>query len=232
MHKASSINIKFDTMKVVIAGASGSGKTTLAKALAEHYGWHFKENSAGLIMGNINKAVLEATHGYSGDWGQRKVINYSHGFPEFGRNFQQFIFEARKRLIEYPGNAIYDRSSLDPIVFYLNQVVHNDMQDDSEHFIHQCITGLRKVDLILRIPLQNPERCIEDNNSRVANYWFQRKIDTLFDLAIQLVLEENQRNPYLLDNHMIRIAHSPTWDWQERFNWAVGKIDQLVAGIL
>lgn len=219
-------------MKVVIAGASGSGKTTLAKALAKHFNWYFQENSAGLIISSGDKQRLKDHFMYDGNWGQRKVINASHVEPDFGRHFQRYIFNARMELLyaHADKNCVFDRSTLDPIVFYLNQVVHNDLQDASEHFIHTCIKGLKDIDLILRIPLQNPNKEIENNGSRVHNWYFQRKVDRLFDEAIELVVKENQEFPYLLDNKMLRIARCPTWDWDDRFQWAVSEIHHLTMG--
>lgn len=217
-------------MKVVLAGPSGSGKTTLAKALAAHFEWGFIENSAGLIMLPEDKKNLKDWYGYAGNWGQRKVINESHIKPEFGRNFQWAIINARKHIINTPDNHIFDRSALDPIVFYLNQVVHNDEQEISEHFIHSCIAGLKEVDLILRIPLQNPNKVIENNGSRVNNWYFQRKIDALYDEALRLVQIENQISPYILDGKVLRVEKCPCWEWTKRFQWATNAISHLVYG--
>lgn len=220
-------------MKVVLAGASGSGKTTLAKALAEHFGWYFTENSAGLIMTRKHKTDLKEMFGYEGGWGQRKVINQSHADPSFGRAFQGSVLSARYLLMANNADkdCIFDRSTLDPIVFYLNQVVHNDEeQDDSQHFIHRCISGLREVDMILKIPLQNPECKIEDNGSRVANWYFQKKIDMLFDVAMNLVISENNKHKYLMGPKKIMIAAAPAWDWQTRLDWGIQMINKLKSG--
>lgn len=211
-------------MKVVIAGASGSGKTTLAKALAANFGWGFIENSAGKIIGTPDKLELSNKYSYEGNWGQRKVINQSHIMPQFGRDFQEAVLQARMYLREQPGNYIYDRSSLDPIVFYLNQVVHNDTQYISEMFIKECVRGLRGIDLILRLPLQNPDEKIEDNNSRVANWFFQKKIDDLFDTALEMVLKYREE----LQGKEIHVDRCPAWDWETRLSWARYCINHFV----
>lgn len=215
-------------MKVVLAGASGSGKTTLAKALAENFKWNFTENSAGLIMGKEHKRILSERFGYGGDWGQKKVINHSHKVPEFGRAFQEYILAARYGLMQQEENAVYDRSSLDPIVFYLNQIVHNDQQEDSGHFIRKCVAGLRNVDLILRIPLQNPHDEIENNESRVNNWYFQKKVDLMFDLAMDMMVKENNAYPELLGKKRLIIKVCPTWDWDQRLAWGINSIARLV----
>lgn len=215
-------------MKVVIAGASGSGKTTLAKALAESLGWKFQENSAGLIISPKDKEEMHIHWGYTGNWGQQRVINSSSQWVGFGKYFQESVLRARKLLIESSGRAVYDRSALDPIVFWLNQVVHNVSQEETEGFIHQCVSGLREVDLILRLPLQNPDKGIEDNGSRVNNWYFQRKVDSLFDLAIDLVLEVSLEHPEILGDHVIHICRCPSWDWVERLHWAKHMIESKV----
>lgn len=216
-------------MKVAIAGASGSGKTTLAKALAAHFGWKFTENSAGLIIRPEDKEYLKDRYGYSGNWGQRTVINNSHKTPEFGRDFQRAILKARYLLKDEPGNHVYDRSSIDPMVFFLNQIVHNETQAETEAFMESCIAGLSGIDLVLRLPLQNPSMIIEDNNSRVANWFFQYKIDHLFDASIELICNPGgvisasrfRKSP-------ITFERCPKWDWTARLEWAVACVNRIL----
>lgn len=213
-------------MKVVIAGASGSGKTTLAKALAAHFGWTFQENSAGMIIDPADKQFLKDEYGYSGDMGQRSVINKSHREPAFGRDFQTAILNARCLLRSQPGNMVYDRSSIDPLVFYLNQVVHNDIQEQSDKFLRACAGGIIGIDLVLRLPLQNPHKVIEDNNSRVANWFFQKKIDDLFDTSIQLICHTLQKRHPIMEP--ITFERCPTWDWHDRLEWAVACVNRIL----
>lgn len=207
-------------MIVTLAGASGSGKTTLAKALAEHFNWEFRENSAGLIMDNHHKEYMKEHFFYHGGEGQARVINRSHANPEFGLYFQQSIVQARKMLMSNTvganKNAVYDRGPLDPIVFYLNQMVHNFNEEMAESFFQSCIPGLRYVDLIIRVPLQNPDCKIEDNGSRVANWFFQQKIDTLYDSAIKIVASMSNLNPLIFEKKPIKVSRTTTWDWDKR----------------
>lgn len=215
--------------KVVLAGASGSGKTTLAKGLAEHYGWVFEENSAGLIISDDDKHLLKTIHGYGGNWGQQKVINKSHEDMNFGTRFQNSVLNARYVLMHkyQDEDCIFDRSSLDPIVFWLNQVSHNSTQEETEQFIQRCVAGMRDVDMVLRIPLQNPEQRIENNGSRVPNWYFQKKVDGLFDTACELVTLENQKSKYLLGGKVIRFTRCPGWDWNLRLSWAIQMVNRL-----
>jgi hypothetical protein len=130
-------------------------------------------------------------------------------------------------LIKEGKKAVLDRSPLDPIVFYLNQVVHNEPQDESAWFIEKCISQLRKVDMIIRVPLQNPNREIEDNGSRVTNYWFQRKIDGLFDQALNIVSSESAANSDLLGTHKICVHRVPCWNWDDRLKDSIGAISKF-----
>lgn len=218
-------------MIVCLAGPSGSGKTTLAKALALHFGWDFRENSAGLIISRDHKEHLNKEYNYQGDWGQVKVINESHKNPEFGLYFQQSIMAARKAILisqQSTGkSAVYDRGPLDPIVFYLNQVVHNLSESYAENIITEATGLLRYVDLIIRVPLQNPSMEIEDNGSRVANWYFQAKIDMMYDLAINLVQQAAKTNPLIFTKHPTHVMRTTTWDWEVRLKECIQKIESL-----
>lgn len=222
---------KMKTFKVVLAGASGSGKTTLAKAIAEHFGWLFRENSAGLIIMDDDKDLLKHLYKYNGNWGQQKVINESHKTPDFGLRFQNYVLNGRYALMhKYENNdCIFDRSFLDPMVFMMNQVAHNITQDDTENFMLKCTRGMKDIDLVLRIPLQNPEMEIEHNGSRVDNWFFQYKIDYLFDAAINLVTKLNDKHPFLLGGKKIRISKCPCWDWDMRLDWAIQMVKKMIA---
>ena len=216
-------------MIVCLAGPSGSGKTTLAKALAEHFNWKFKENSAGLIISNTHKDYMAAQFGYNGDLGQAEVINKSHKDPLFGLYFQQTIVEARIKLLHdtlaMGKNAIYDRGPLDPIVFYLNQVVNNFDEKTADRFFESCMPGLRNVDLIIRVPLQNPNCEIENNGSRIANWYFQMKIDLLYDQAIHIASWMVKKNHLLFENKPIRVTRTSTWDWGKRLTECIKMIE-------
>jgi len=218
-------------MIVTLAGASGSGKTTLAKALAEHFGWVFKENSAGLIIADGHKEYMKKTWGYDGNWGQARVINFSHHNPDFGGYFQWSIIAARRKLmldtLASGKNAIYDRGPLDPIVFWMNQIAHNLPQEESQKVIEGSMQGMRCVDLIIRVPLQNPNQYIENNGSRVPNWFFQKKIDILYDLAIHEVGLMQLQNPLFFEKKPIHILRTSTWDWDVRLNECIKKIESI-----
>lgn len=218
-------------MIVTLAGPSGSGKTTLAKALAEHFDWEFRENSAGLIMDKHHKEYMKEHFKYEGGEGQRNVINRSHSDPAFGLYFQQSIVQARKMLLSNTVgrsvNAVYDRGPLDPIVFYLNQCVHNFDEATAESFFNSCIPGLRYVNLIIRVPLQNPALEIENNHARVANWWFQQKIDKLYDLSLSIVGHMAKVNPLIFEKQPISVFRTSTWDWKKRLEECIASIEKV-----
>lgn len=203
-------------MKVVLAGASGSGKTTLAKAIGEALNLSFNENSAGLIISAQDKEYMKRQFGYEGNAGQRGVINKSHTNPQFGLYFQHAILEARKKLFSAKDNMVLDRSPLDPIVFYLNQLVHNFSQQETDFFVEMCLDAIieARITHIIYTPLQNPKREIEDNDSRVANYYFQKKIDMLFGYVLELL----KRRCIQMHVECPKIHQTPCWDWDKRLS--------------
>lgn len=219
-------------MKIVMAGPSGSGKTTLARQIAIQLGMEFIENSAGLIMLPEDKEKLWHRYRYKGEWGQVGVINKSHEQPTFGLEFQKAILRARTKLLIKHRHVVLDRSPIDALVFYLNQCVHNYTQEETDAFIEDVAFQLFSsgVTHIVRIPLQNPKREIENDNSRCHNWYFQQKVDTLFDLAINLVkgclhgdfLSLMQSVP----NQDIPVYQVETWDWNARVSGVMGFINK------
>lgn len=216
-------------MKVVLAGASGAGKTTLAKALAEHFSIPFVENSAGLILSQAAKDSLQFKWGYDGNWGQRKVINESHRNPEFGYDFQQWILKSRTELIGGYENGVFDRSPLDAMVFYMNQVVHNFSDISAKDFLNSCIYNFAKAGIthVIYVPLQNPGNTIENNGSRCDNFYFQSKVDLLFDWVVNKQFFKGMQsinfvNPEKGNEDLtIKLHTVKTWDWQERKEAAI-----------
>ena len=213
-------------MKVVMLGASGAGKTTLAKKIAEKTGLKYIENSAGLILTGKAKERLQREYGYEGNLGQRGVINKSHLSVSFAVDFQDWVLKSRTELLQSNEDVIIDRSPLDPTVFWLNQVVHNTAQDLTEGFLKLCFDSMFEsgVTHLIRVPLLNPEYTIEDNNSRVANWWFQKKIDLLCDFVIQQFNDYKNRSivssvdprPF-----QVRVHQVITWDLNQRVNQAL-----------
>jgi thymidylate kinase len=221
-------------MKIVCAGPSGSGKTTLAKAIAKELNLKFIENSAGLVMLPEDKESLKNRYMYTGAHGQKGVINQSHLNPSFGFDFQYSILRARTKLLAENDNIVLDRSPLDPIVFYLNQVAHNQTQFLSESFIESAAQIFLNSGIthLIRIPLLNPERTIEDDNSRVPNWYFQKKVDYLFDLAIELVGVYFEKNLNLEGTihgkglSLPKVHRVNTWDWERRFQTALAFVSR------
>lgn len=207
-------------MKIVMAGPSGSGKTTLAKALAKETGLPFIENSASMVMLPEDRQYLMEAHCYTPK-GQINVINSSHRSPSFGVDFQEAILRARRQVLTSHTDCILDRSPIDALVFYLNQCVHNQTTEHTESFIKAVVHTLIEggVTHIIRIPLLNPERHIEDDDSRCSNWYFQMKVDSLFDLALDLC-------QLYADDHALVLKYKPivrqisTWNWETRFKEA------------
>jgi len=207
-------------------GSSGAGKTTLAKAIAEKLGLQYVENSAGLILTKEAKNTLKQRYDYFGDAGQVGVINKSAAEPQFGVDFQEWILTSRSEILEMNQNIILDRSPLDPVVFWLNQVVHNTTQGETTEFITRCFRAMVEsgVTHVIRVPLQNPNEEIENNGSRCHNWYFQKKIDLLFDLVLDWFNGwKNSDQVFMVNNEkpMIRTHYVNTWDWENRLKQAL-----------
>jgi GTPase SAR1 family protein len=214
-------------MKIVMAGPSGSGKTTLSKALAAHYGLEFTENSAGMVMLPEDKRDLKERWGYAGEAGQVGVINLSAEHPLFGFQFQEAILRARHHLFTKSNTGVFDRSPMDPMVFFMNQCVHNFSDQVTKNFLDKCADVFFQSGIthVIRIPNLNP-REVEHDGSRCSNKFFQKKIDKLFDWAIDYLLEHHLRMPYNAKSEPIQFYKVDTWDWQLRLGRTVDFISK------
>lgn len=174
-------------MKVVLLGASGAGKTTLAKIIAEKTGLNYISNSAGGIMPHAYKSLLHREYGFEGGQGQLAVLQYSHDNPHFGMLFQRGVLEGRKAILQKPEPMILDRSPLDPFVFFLNQLSHAFGDEVAEDLRNVCMETLHyHCDAFIKVDLVVPDKEItkEEGAGRIANWYFQKKIDKLFNVAI------------------------------------------------
>lgn len=213
-------------LKVVLLGASGAGKTTLAKILSEKLSIEYVSNSAGGIMPRAYKDLLSFNYGWEGGKGQLAVIEKSHEIPAFGMTFQNGVLDGRKKILQTTGSVILDRSPLDPLAFFYNQLSHSfedyiawDFRDKCCRVLHDNCTHMIKVDLI------NPERKIplEEGAGRLANWFFQKKMDKLFNVATHDYWDWCQENgvkpiPYIKINF---------WDLDNRVNESLGFLNTI-----
>lgn len=170
-------------MRIALAGPSGSGKTTLAKALSSHLRIPFMSNSAGDILLPKDKEYLEKNYGYK-SIGHQNVIQLGHREPNFAYEFQRLVKERRAQMYGRNSNFICDRSFVDCAAYYVDQVSVYQNTATTKAFLDSCELHMKAlVDCLIWVRVANPED-IEDNGSRVANLYYQRKMDKVFELAV------------------------------------------------
>jgi len=218
-------------MKIVLAGSSGAGKSTLARWISENYDLPYKENSAGMIMLPSDKENLRIRYGYNGDLGQEGVLKLCQKDPGFGLAFQLAVLKAREALAERE-KFIYDRSALDPAVFFLHQVGENWNEETNVQVLHECAKVLSRYDLIIYLPLISIDREFhniqierEANGGRFAHKFFQWKIDQLFLSTYKLLVHMNIMYGWHLP--MPPLSEIRFWNWHIRTSQAAGLIERL-----
>ena len=204
-------------MKICLSGPSGSGKTTLARYIHESLPElglprvDFISNSASDLISAEKKKALEEIYGYIPS-GHKNVIRQGHINPDFGKEFQLAILNQRIKLYEDPNlSFIADRCPIDNLAYYLDQVVmYEDNPAATEEFIITCMKALAKADIIFLVKVCHTE--VEDNGSRVANIFYQRKVDRVFQLALDLIVAyANKFGIGLPPIHTVSV-----WDWDKR----------------
>lgn len=169
-------------MKIAFAGPSGTGKTTLANFISETFDIPFIKGSAGLILTEEDKKFLHDLGGYS-QKGHKEVIQLS-GDPIFGWNFEALVLQRRTELIMGNSEFITDRSPIDNLTYFMLQASWGVSEDDIGKIISHAQKTLMELTHIIYIPLNNPDGVIEDNDSRIPNFYFQRMVDKLFQHTI------------------------------------------------
>jgi deoxyadenosine/deoxycytidine kinase len=171
--------------RVILCGPSGSGKTTLAKYIADVFKIPFIPGSASLIMTPEDQEELKNKYGYE-PTGQKNVINLSGANPNFGYDFQEKLLHNRfEKLFNIVEGFVTDRSPVDNVTYFLNQVVHNVRDEDAEKFI-QIATKYYEMTFthLIYVKCVNPDK-IENNGSRVDNKYFQKKVDAIFEHVLK-----------------------------------------------
>lgn len=182
-------------MKVAFTGSSGSGKTTLVKFVEDTFGLQHLSGSSGHMVPRTEteKEVLESHGG-----GHKAVIKYGAMNPQWGITNQLVLAEARKRLILENDNFVTDRSPVDNLVYMIAQQAWTGEIGDNQliRFKHDCLATWKELTHVIYVKALIP---IEDNNSRVSNFHWQRSIDAQFDYWIQnfFLKRQGSRGPKL-----------------------------------
>lgn len=194
---------------ITLTGPSGTGKSTLARHIHLSENTPYFEGSAGLTISDSDKLFLKANYGWKGD-GHKGVISLGVRKPFFGRDFQIALLRARfAKFDNTDGEFITDRAIADNIAYFWAQVLPFVPQKDAENFLGEAleILNLTTTHLIF-IETTNPkDQGIEDNNSRIANWYYQKHTSSTF----KHVLEE-----YIIPNFKGKYLHIDFWDLEQR----------------
>lgn len=195
--------------KICLTGPSGSGKTTLARIITQFLPQvKFLPGSADLIIDDGTRRFLESRFGYKPK-GHAYVRALSASNPDFGLEFQRILLYNRARAIRNNLDFVTDRSPVDNFTYYLDQVAHSQSRETTEEFLGQAISAFNELTHLIYVKSVNPEGWVEDNGSRIANIWYQRKIDALFDYNL---------NHWFLNGHNddVKVLTLDMWDLDVR----------------
>lgn len=194
-------------MKIAFCGPSGSGKTTLAQFIADEFKLQYLRGSAGYILPDEDKEVLTKL-GYEFT-GHHEVIQKCSN-PDFAYNFENMVRHRRKELILSNDNFITDRSPVDNMVYFLTQTSYHMTDFNVVGFKQECQAALNGLTHLIYIRCVNESRQIENNNSRIPNFHYQRMIDAVFTHALSEYFVES-----FLPNG-VKFLSLDVWDLEKR----------------
>lgn len=172
-------------MKVAFSGTSGSGKTTLVKFVAERLNIPHISGSAGDLYTKQDRDFLRSSYLYETGKGHADVIIASAVDSGFGAANQRIILQRRIQLIGDNPKFVTDRSPADNLVYFLNQVgFHKEIKDkDCRVFLDFVQQAWQMLDYVIYVKAVQPNG-VEDNGSRVSNWYYQQSIDAQFEFWI------------------------------------------------
>jgi len=185
-------------MKVAFTGSSGSGKTTLVTFVAEQLGLTHISGSAGDLKKEGDKMLIDDLLDYPGG-GHVGVIRYSALNPEYGIMNQKLLQIRRAEVIMQNDNFVTDRSPIDNLTYFINQVGFHPMVTDQmvEEFTRECLAAWEELDYVIYVKAVQPNE-VERNFSRVANKYYQRAIDAQFEYWLRNVFMKSLAGPEVL----------------------------------
>lgn len=185
-------------MKVAFTGSSGAGKTTLVTFVKDTLGLTHLSGSAGDLKTEGDKNIIDEVYGYPGG-GHVGVIKYSALNPEYGLMNQKFLQLRRKELIMNNDNFVTDRSPIDNMTYFVNQMGYHPMITDQivEEFFKECVEAFDELTHVIYVKAVQPGE-VERNGSRVANKYYQKAIDAQFAYWLGELQRNSQAGPEVL----------------------------------
>lgn len=167
-------------LKVAFTGSSGSGKTTLVEFVSKEMGLTHISGSAGDVKKEGDKLLVDEFMNYPGG-GHVGVIRYSALNPEYGMINQKLLQMRRRELIMENTNFVTDRSPIDNLTYFVNQVGYHPMVTDQmvEEFMKDCLAAWEELTHVIYVKAVQPGS-VEVNYSRVSNKYYQKAIDAQF----------------------------------------------------
>lgn len=188
--------------KIALCGASGSGKSTLARWISEEFKIPYMENSAGLILPPEVQDRFVKEYGWTKS-GHRDVIRLGNIKPEFGIEFQQELLKVRANFIKNTPAFIFDRSPVDNLTYFLLQCGHLADQFTTAEHVQNCIAAAKPIEAIIFLHTNNLGE-VEDNGSRVSNWFYQKAVTSVFAYVVKAYF------------HDIPLLEITTWDFENR----------------
>lgn len=178
-------------MKIAFTGTSGSGKTTLVNFLKETYNLPHLNASAGTI-GGLALEEVKAKHKYYAD-GHLAVIQRSLVDPEFAKDFQNAVIDARTEKYKTMDSFVTDRSPIDSLTYFALQAAPNLTDEYCEAFKDKCYEALSYLDILIYIKAVQPKDvAVENNGSRVPVKMYQKAVDAVFERNLKEYLESEK----------------------------------------
>lgn len=170
-------------MKVAFTGSSGSGKTTLVNYVAKEINLKHISGSSGDIKKDWHERVLHDVFNHKNYVGHTGVIKHSAIDPMYGYMNQLFVQQARANVIQWEGNFVTDRSPVDNLTYMINQTAfHPEITDIIvADFADKCLEAWGRLTHVIFIRAVQPLSLgIENNGSRVHNWYYQQSVDAQF----------------------------------------------------
>lgn len=196
------------TKRIFFAGPSGTGKTTLAKFIAEELDLPYLRGSAGHIMSDSVKANLFNQYGWESK-GHQNVITMGHQNPAFGKRFQDETLKARVNMIRNKSHFVTDRSFLDLIIYYSQQIAQHLGDDTTGTFVYNCLEFLNKyTDVLIYVDFKNPAS-VENNGSRISNRVYQKSMSYIFKGVLEDLKQDKEFS-------RVKVLVIDYWDLEKR----------------
>lgn len=185
--------------KIAFTGSSGSGKTTLVNYVVENNpDIKHLSSSAGDLLTSLDKICIKCITGYQGDGHKDTIVECAKDY-KYGMLVQNLIRIRRDAIISNFRDFVTDRSPVDNLTYFINQVgFHPEVNDEIiTSFYKECHYTLSKLTHLVYIKAVQPHQ-VENNGSRIHNWYYQKAIDAQFDYWLKYLMGNGEGMPKVL----------------------------------